>query len=365
VVRTARSTTTVARPRSAAHRASRTGFGRIVTESGLVVQPWQADSSNAKRVTGRLLWNGVPVAHARIVVDDYTVPQPTTSDGSFRYDTDITVPLRHIVRAGGLAGATVHGKPLTPGQQSALRAASGGFSVGFALHALSAHVQKNGSVVVAGRVTDSAGNAPPPVHLLTYQLSGTITDASGKPVQGAVVITRTQDRDFWTRSSVSDGNGHYVSFFAASDETDANPIQISVGVALGNVAYGGNVGTNVPFARLKSAAMNIQLGSGGSYTIPPPTSIVGAVYSGLAVGVRAGGEVVKPLAERWPDTKGIFSFTLPPSVRGRTLTFWENLRQSFSGIAAGPGGAVDLRSWPSQLGDAVPSDQATLKIPRG
>ena len=70
-------------------------------------------------------------------------------------------------------------------------------------------------------------------------------------------------------------------------------------------------------------------------------------------------------AERWPDTKGIFSFTLPPSVRGRTLTFWENLRQSFSGIAARPGGAVDLRSWPSQLGDAVPSDQATLKIPRG
>jgi len=358
-------TTTAARPKGAAHRASPQGFGRIVTESGLVVQPWQADASNAKTVTGRLLWNGAPVAHAHIVVDGYTVPRPTTSDGSFSYDTDITEPLRHVVRVGELASAIVHGKPLTPGQQSALRNASGGFSVGYALHGLSAHVQKNGSVVVTGRVSDSAGHAPPPVHLLTYRLSGTITDASGKPVQGAVVITRTQDRDFWTHSSASDANGHYTSFFAASDETDDNPVQISVGVAAGNVSYGGNVGTNAPFARLESAAMNIELGSGTSYTIQKPTSNAGAVYSGLVVGVSVGAKVVKPLAERWPDTKGTFSLTLPASVRGRTLTFWQNLRQSFSRVAARPGGAVDLSSWPSRLGDAVPSGQATLKIPRG
>jgi hypothetical protein len=120
----------------------------------------------------------------------------------------------------------------------------------------------------------------------------------------------------------------------------------------------------VSFARLKSATLNIQLGSGTSYTIRQPTSNVGAVYSGLVVGVRAGREVVKPLAERWPDAEGTFSVTLPASVRGRTLTFWENLRQSFSRFAARRGSAVDLRSWPSQLGGAVPRGQATLKIPR-
>jgi len=52
-------------------------------------------------------------------------------------------------------------------------------------------------------------------------------------------------------------------------------------------------------------------------------------------------------------------------VRGRTLTFWENLRQSFSRFAAHRGGAVDLRSSPSQLGAAVPTGLATLKIQRG
>jgi hypothetical protein len=120
----------------------------------------------------------------------------------------------------------------------------------------------------------------------------------------------------------------------------------------------------VPFARLKSATMNIELGAGTTYTVRPPTSRTGAVYSGLVVGVRAGGKVVKPLAERWPDSRGNFSMTLPGSVRGRTLTFWENLRQSFSGLPARDGGAVDLGSWPAQLDGSVPRLQATLKLPR-
>jgi len=199
---------------------------------------------------------------------------------------------------------------------------------------------------------------------LTYQLGGTITDAAGKPVQGAVVITRTQDRDFWTHSSASDANGHYTSFFAASDETAADPVQLAVGVAQGSVSYGGTLGVNVNFKRLRSATMNIHLGSGTSYTVVPPNSRVGAVYSGLVVGVVSGGKVVKPLAERWPTANGAFSMKLPASARGKTVRFWENLRQSFSSFPARPGGAIDLSSWPTALGNAVPVGIATLRLPR-
>ena len=172
-------------------------------------------------------------------------------------------------------------------------------------------MQKDGSVVVSGRLLGASGQAPPTVRLLTYQLGGTITDASGKPVQGAVVITRTQDRDFWTHSSASDANGHYSSFFAASDETSADPVVLAVGVASGGVSYGGKLGTNASFKRLQSSVLNIQLGTGVAYTLQTPTPQVGAVYSGLVVGVTAGGNVVKPLTERWPDAKGNFSMTLP------------------------------------------------------
>jgi hypothetical protein len=202
------------------------------------------------------------------------------------------------------------------------------------------------------------------VKLLTYRLSGTITDASGKPVQGAVVITRTQDRDFWTHSSATDANGHYTSFYAASDETDANPVPLAVGVAVGATSYGGNVGTNANFPRLQSATMNIQLGSGTSYTIQPPSGYAGAIYSGLVVGVSAGGHVVKPIGETWPDAHGTFTMTLPASARGKVLTLWENERQAFSSFAAKPGGRMDLSSWPSALGDSVPTGIATVKVKR-
>ncbi len=345
-------------------RAAAEGFGRVATRGGLVVRLWEASSSNVARVRGRVVLNGAPVAGARVSLDGYTVPQATKKDGSFATDVDITVPLRRVVRPVGLDHATVHGRALTPGQRSALRAAAGGFSVGYRLQGLHAGVQEDGSVLVTGRLAGASGQAPPTVRLLTYRLGGTITDAAGKPVQGAVVITRTQDRDFWTHSSATDAAGHYTSFFAASDETAADPVVLAVGVALGVVSYGGNLGTNASFKRLRSAELDIHLGTGTAYTVQTPAAHAGAVYSGLIVGVTSGGKVVKPLAERWPDARGSFSMRLPASLRSKTVRFWENDRQFFSRFPARPGGAVDLAAWPSQLGDAVPTGLATLKLPR-
>ncbi len=345
------------------HRAAAQGVARISTPVPLTVQPWSAETSNVQTVQGRLTLNGSPVAGARVTVEGYTIPRASGKDGSFSYDVDSTQPGRHPVRVTGLAGATVNGRALSAGQQTALLGAAGGFSVGYAVHALSARVLKNGTVRLTGTVGNAAGHGPPSVRLLTYQLSGTITDADGKPVPGAVVITRTQDRDFWTHSSASDANGHYTSFYSAADETSQDPVLLSVGVASGGVSYGGTLGTNAPFSRLKSAVLNVKLGPGTNYTISTPTSYDGAVYSGLVVGVTVDGRVVKPVAERWPTATGVFSMTLPASVRGKTVAIWENQRQSFSRFPAVPGGAIDLASWPAQLGSAVPSGLARLKIP--
>jgi alcohol dehydrogenase (cytochrome c) len=344
------------------HRAAAQGSGSIPTQSGLVVRLWGANSSNVARVSGRVLLNGAPVAGASVSMDRYRIPQSTAKDGTFRTDVDITIPQRRVIRVVEAAHATVHGHALSAGQRTALLRASGGFSVGYRLAGLREQRQKDGSIRVTGRLQGASGQAPPTVHLLTYQLSGTITNASGNPVQGAVVITRTQDRDFWTHSSASDANGHYSSFYSASDETNADPVILAVGVASGGISYGGTLGTNTSFKRLRSATLNIKLGNGTAYTIQPPTAQVGAVYSGLVVGVTTGGKVVKPLAEHWPDAKGSFSMRLPASMRGKTLHFWENLRQSFSSFPARPGGAIDLATWPSLLGDAVPAGLATLRV---
>jgi len=252
---------------------------------------------------------------------------------------------------------------LTESEKRALLGSRSGFSVGYRIGDLRARVQESGNVLVTGRVSDTRGVPPPPVRLFTYRLSGTITDASGKPVQGAVVITRTQDRDFWTFSSASDAQGKYTSFFSASDEIGSDPVPLSVGVALGGTNYGGVLGTVADFSRLHSSTMNIELGSGGRYTISKPVATVGAIYQGLVVGVSGPRGVIRPIAVRWPDKTGRFSILLPSSASGVTLHFWENQRQFFSRLPAKPGGRVDLATWPKVLGQTVPRGLARLVVP--
>jgi PQQ-dependent dehydrogenase (methanol/ethanol family) len=360
-------TTVAAKTPAAAKRGSTLtalGRARIATGKALVVRPWNANTSNVQFAIGKVFLGNAPVSGAQVRVDRFRLPSVTGRQGSFSYATDITDTGRHEVRVIGTSRARVNGRALTAAEQKALKSARGAFNVGYGFRDLRAKVQGNGTVVVTGRALSTAGAAPPPVSLFTYKLSGTITNAAGQPVQGAVVVGRTNDRDFWTFSSPTDAGGHYISYFHASDESDANPVPINIGVALGNVSYGGNLGTAANFERNKSATLDIQLKTGTSYTLAKPVSYAGAYYEGLVVGVAAGGNIIKPLAERWPDSSGRFSMTLPASARGKTISFWQSRRLFFSNFAASPGGAVDLDTWPGRLGAGIPSHLATLSLPR-
>jgi len=219
--------------------------------------------------------------------------------------------------------------------------------------------------VITGRAVDARGGAVPPVVLYTYQLSGTITDAGGKPVQGATLVTRTQDRDFWTFSLPSDANGHYTSFFAASDEMGANPVPLTVQVASGNVSYSSGLTPTVPFASLKSAHLDVQLPSSPTGVLPLPkaTSYAGAVYEGLMLGVTDRNGLVKPKSVRWPDVKGRFEIRIPLRPKGTKLLLWQDVDQFFSTASARPGGLVDLGSYPRQVLQRMPQAIASVVVP--
>jgi len=346
-------------------REATRGAGRLRVQSGLVVRPWSPNSNNDQHAVGHVLLGSFPVAGARVTVGRYLLA-PTAKDGSFRYRADITVPGRYLAKVSDVTGATVNGRPLSPGEKESVLGVSAGISVAYRIDRLQEHRQPNGTILVTGRVRDSSGAAPPPVVLYTYRLNGTLSDASGKPVQGAIVVTRTADRDFWTFSSPSDARGHYTSFFAASDESDADPVPLAIQVATGPLSYGGAQGTTFNFKRLRSTTLNLQLPATTTKALPPatPTAQAGAVYEGVVIGVTHGGKVIKPVSARWPDRQGMFSMVLPASARGKTLHFWQNRRQFFSRFAAVPGGRVDLASWPAALGPAAPSGLATLTLSR-
>jgi alcohol dehydrogenase (cytochrome c) len=323
---------------------------------------WRPEASNEAQVTGRLTLGGRPVSGAVVSVDRYRLPRPTDAQGRFTYLADTTLARRHPVHVGDVSKARVGGRSLTAAERTALHNASGGIGVGYRLVDLKAKPQSNGTVLVIGRALRADGAPPPPVVVLSYRLEGTITDAAGQPVQRATVVTRTTDRDFWTFSEPSDANGHFVSFFSASDEQGSDPVPLSVQVAYGRVSYASGT-RNVSFKARSSATMDVKLPAGGA-TIALPTAAAdaGAFYRGLLVGVSASGGVVRPVSARWPDNQGRFSLVLPSSVRGKTLHFWESDFVTFSRGAAVPGGGVDLRGWPTALSPRVPRDIAFLKV---
>jgi alcohol dehydrogenase (cytochrome c) len=348
-------------PRAVHHAAAAAG-ARIDTAGPFPVRVWSVTTPNSQVVTGRLLLRGQPVRGATMQVDNYTIQNRTNAKGQFFYRLDLTMPRRHVVRVQRLASATVGGKALSAADRSALLAVGGGFSVGYKVTGLSA-ATRGGNVVISGRIGYSSGQSSPAVTLYTYRLSGTITDAAGKPVVGATVVTRTQDRDFWTFSQPSDSSGHYVSFFTASDESGADPVPLTVQVASGAVSYASPIGKNVNFSALHSATMDVKLPATPTtpLALPTSTSYNGAVYEGTLVGVSGPGGVVKPIAATWPDASGRFTLTLPGSVRGKPLRVWEDYSTFFQPSAARPGGPIDVSVWPSIPPGGEPQGLAVIK----
>ena len=357
-----KATTAPAPTRSVAAATTTPRKARIVIDGGAVsLTPWTPSTSNLVNVGGRVVFGGSPVVGARVAVDRYVLPRATDSQGRFVSPVDSTLARRHPVTVVDVSRARVGGRALTDAQQRAVRGATSGISVAYLLSGVTVS-ERNGNVVVSGRATRADGAAVPTVILLSYRLSGRITDSAGNPIRGATVVTRTNDRDFWTFSEPSDANGRYNGFFPASDKSGNDPVEFAVQIAFGRTSY--TTGARNPsFKRLSSSTMDVRLpASGIAAPLPTTTAVPGAIYRGLLVGLSGRNGLVKPISATWPDARGRFTIVLPPSVKGQTLRFWQSEFQTYS-TGAVPGGPVNI-TWPTLLSPRVPRDTGFVRIPR-
>jgi PQQ-dependent dehydrogenase (methanol/ethanol family) len=349
---------------AAAIRAA--GNARIATPQGMTIKAWDPNTSNTQDVQGRVLLSGQPVAGVVVGIQGWS-PAPTGNDGSFTYPVDVTMADRHLVKVVDVSHATIGGKPLTPAQSAAVKTAKGAFSMGYSITGLSAHKGKGGTIVVDGQLTYGNKQAPLPVGLYSYLLTGTITYANGAPVQGAVVTTRTNDHKFWTYSTPTSKSGRYSSFLVAADQEGDNPVPMTVEVAVGQDAYTEPLNDFVNFALLKSATLDIQLPAAAGAPLVKstlnPQTIPGAIYAGLLLGVAGKGHMITPVSATWPDANGNFELVLPASASGLTVTFWQADKQFFSTSTATPGGTVDLGVYPKAIPSDAPQGIAKLALP--
>ncbi len=352
---------------SAAATPGRAGSARIVLPGAVQIQAWDPNTSNTQDVQGRVTLAGKPVSGVAVRVDGWVAPV-TDRDGLFTYPADNTMPARHVVSVASVTGASVDGRKLTQGEQNDLEAAKGGVSVGYSISHISTRSGPEGTVILSGQIGYGKGLAPHPVQLYSYELTGTVTDANGTPVKGAIVTTRTGDHKFWTFSAPTGANGRYTSFLVAADQEGDNPVPMAVAVSVGANAYTEPVTDTVNFPALQSSRLDIQLPTSPGATLVKsslnPQAIPGATYRGLLVGVVAGKRgVVKPVRATWPDASGRFVLVLPASARGQVARFWESQRQYFSTRAAKPGANVDPSVYPSSLAQDTPQAIGTVKLP--
>ena len=218
------------------------------------------------------------------------------------------MPGRHVVRVASAAGATVDGHRLAAAEQSQVMAAKSGINVGYSISDVSTRSGPEGTIVVTGRLSYAKDQAPHPVQLYSYELTGTITDPSGSPVKGAIVSTRTNDHKFWTFSRPTGANGKYTSFLVAADQEGDNPVPMTVAVSVGANAYTEPIVDSVNFAGLQSSALNIQLPANPGTTLAKSlftdfvwafeitaVLLVIAVVGGVALARRSGQRPGGPL----------------------------------------------------------------------
>jgi hypothetical protein len=335
----------------------------ILAPPPLAVATWNADSDNLVAAKSTIELAGSPVAGVHVRVGDFDVPTATDSKGQFVYLVDHTLLGRHVVTVTDTTEATIHGRALTSSQRDALQQSQASIDVAYRVRGLAGSRNAAGDPVVTGRLVDSSGNPPPSVGLMTYRLTGTVTDSSGKPVSGAQVSTRTLDRDYWTVSTPTDGQGRYSSLFTASSEAPVDPVPFTVRVSIGNTVYQFLPEEFVYFERLKSARLDIRLPpTGYAMPIPHPQSYPGAVYTGVIAAVARGSKPVRPLSITWPDGSGRFRIVLPKDLAGQTVSLFEADVALFSPFKAVPGGPVALGEWPKSLPADAPRNVASVHL---
>ncbi|MBE3557507.1 MAG: carboxypeptidase regulatory-like domain-containing protein [Firmicutes bacterium] len=313
-----------------------------VTPTQFAVVPWSATGSQQSTATGTLTAGGHPLSGQTVLAQNGQ-HLTTDKDGHFTFLVDRS-KLAHLTFA-----------TLTPNGQDGAHAS---VNVAYPI-VIEQIVQNANQVEVHGRLEDANGNPPPVFRIANYRVSGTVHDASGKPVKGAIVSLVADSGEQWSKSKPTDAAGGYTLFFTPDEQTILR-------VQVGTTQYTLPPGRVFDFPENSSLAVEIKLPATGT-TIHDQSgdlkgrTTLGAVYTGVAVGVLDGQG--HPYYATAPTADGSFTLTLPSALwQSGKLSWFEREIDAFATDPIQPGQPLPA-SWRTQKPKATDPQGMSAHLP--
>lgn len=287
----------------------------------LPLKQWRHNGSHLAEVKGRLLLHGKPVAGAVLHAGTNPYDIKTGEDGSYRLHVDQSLLAKLPVHVVSLEGATIEGRKLRGKEAKRLKKASADLQVYFPIRvdrveSVPGHTDQ---VEVHARLINRKEDVISFFQVDKYCIKGTVKDADGKPVQGAVVWIHRGEG--FGRSTPSDAKGAYRMYYFPEPAEDTE-----LSVVVGAKTY--TLPEHRVFHMPDRTSVNIDIALPRQGTViadKPPTLLAskapGAMYMGVLPGLHVPSGVDYTVTI--PDDKGNFTIRIAKQAWERNPTFFE------------------------------------------
>jgi hypothetical protein len=279
---------------------------------------WKSDGSYIETATGSLLLGDKPIEKAMIKIGDKFVK--TDKKGSFEYNVDQSKLSKKEIKVSNLDKALVNGKKLTKEEKQTLGQVNGKINVYYPINIISKK-EENKKTIIDAQVLTKSKSPYPTVQTGKYAVLGTVKDADGNPIKGAIVSITREKGEGWAHSNPSDNKGHYLlAYLPEADE------ECTFRVSVGDVQYTLPNGKVYQFPDNTSVKVDIILPKSGTIIDDKPPTLISKVIPGsMKLGTIIGIDGVSPndYSITVPEDDGHFRLIVSNELWKKKPTFFE------------------------------------------
>lgn len=302
-------------------QSTQTNVSLTFNRSDFSFMNWQVDGSHTAHVTGKIISDQQPVVGVKLQINGRIVT--TDNKGKFYFTVNRNILGSMSIHTINSDQAKINGKNVEQNTKKALLALKKDISVEYPIkiEKVKTNAKNNNLVDVYARAQIKKGEKYPNFTPDKYKVGGTVKDADGHPVQGAVVNLRRDGVEGFSMSTPSDQNGNYTMYYLPDADTDH---YLYVHYDDKNYTLPEYKVYNFP----DSVSVNIDVTlpkDGTIITDKPPTLVTttapGALYKGTLIGVNVSKSESYTISIPKPD--GSFVLTLSKAAWDQHPTFFE------------------------------------------